>query len=93
MGEEERGSGEGVVGAAGDLGLHPVAYLLGSPADEHGAGGHCTGMTVIHESSPRVRSFLVDSRQHHSVHPTVQIFRRSGALGECPCRWLEPRAS
>ena len=39
MGEDEDGSGEGVVCAAWLVCLHPVAYLVGPPADEHCAGG------------------------------------------------------
>jgi hypothetical protein len=39
VGENEHGSREGVVDAARLLGLHPVAYLPGPPADEHGARG------------------------------------------------------
>ena len=39
MCKDEHGSGKGVVHAARLLGFHPVAYLGGPPADEHGAGG------------------------------------------------------
>src|SRR2546429_5149841 len=39
MGEDEHGSGKGVVDAARLLGLHRVADVGGPPADEHRAGG------------------------------------------------------
>jgi hypothetical protein len=39
MGEDEHGSGKGVVDAARLLGLHPVSDVGGPPAGEHGAGG------------------------------------------------------
>ena len=46
MGEDEHGSGEGVAFAPRVCppiiaGFHSPAYLNGSPADEHGAGGRC----------------------------------------------------
>jgi len=46
MSEDEDGSGEGVFVNPRFcppivVGFHPLAYLNGSPADEHGTGGRC----------------------------------------------------
>jgi hypothetical protein len=58
VGQDEERSGKGVVDAAWLVGLHPLAHLVGPPADEHGAGSGRDLLEVVrcHEVGERATS-------------------------------------
>ena len=98
MGEEEHRSGEGVVVAARLLGLHPVAYLPGPPADEHGAGGrgdlreivrcHEVGEGATTAPVHRVAGTRDEAvKRHTPVHDYLAAHFTAAILGSSPHGW------
>src|SRR4029453_17623474 len=95
MGEEEHRSGEGVVGAARLLGLHPVAYLPGPPARQHGAGGrgdpreivrcHEVGESATTAPVHRVAGTCDEAvKRHTPVHDYLAAHFNVAILGSSP---------
>src|SRR5688572_32704883 len=99
MGEEEHGSGEGVVDAARLLGLHPVAHLPRPPADEHGAGGRCDLREIVrcHEVGESPITSPVHGmagagdeavERHAPVHDDLAAHVTTAIPGSSPHVWI-----
>src|SRR4051812_39667844 len=75
MGEDEHGSGKGVVDAARLLGLHPVADVGGPPADEHRAGG---GRDLVELVRPdEVGELATSAPVHHMAGSGDEAVKRN----------------